>query len=187
MNYYFVLILLIELIQFCSCEVKSLKRQKVLSRKKRYLAFPDGSSVVVNYLIKPNVGILLLKLHFNIFEGGLCTVQRDLQISINLKNIASRTLDSYAYNLSMCFIRNLKPNTRSKKGETVACQTGTGCWYWYAYSISMLEAGGFQRQVLATLIPREKPLTTVQEVAWASGPVWIGKTTTNRSKFEIMW
>jgi len=48
MNFYFVLILLIELIQFCTCEVKSLKRKKVLYRKKRYLAFPEGSSIVVN-------------------------------------------------------------------------------------------------------------------------------------------
>jgi len=75
MNYYFVLILLIELIQFCSCEVKSLKRRNVLSRKKRFLAFPAGSVIVVKYLIRRKVRILLIKLHFNVFEGGLCTAR----------------------------------------------------------------------------------------------------------------
>ena len=48
MKYYFILVLLIELIQFCSCEAKFLKRQKVLTRKKRYLSFPEGSSIVVS-------------------------------------------------------------------------------------------------------------------------------------------
>jgi len=47
MNYYFVLILLTELIQFSKCEVKSLKGQNFASRKKRYLAFREGSIIQV--------------------------------------------------------------------------------------------------------------------------------------------
>jgi hypothetical protein len=71
MNYYFVLIVLIELIQFCSCEVKSLKRQKVLSRNKRFLAFPEGSVIVVSNLLGRTFVILLLESHNNILECGL--------------------------------------------------------------------------------------------------------------------
>ena len=48
MNCYFVLILLIELIHFSRCEVKSNEKQRVLSRKRRYLSFPEGSSIVVS-------------------------------------------------------------------------------------------------------------------------------------------
>ncbi|XP_033610440.1 uncharacterized protein LOC117282930 [Cryptotermes secundus] len=40
--------IIIYLNQLCSCEVKSAKNQKVLSRKKRYLSFPEGSSAVLN-------------------------------------------------------------------------------------------------------------------------------------------
>jgi hypothetical protein len=73
MNYYFVLIVLIELIQFCSCEMKSLKRQKVISRKKRYLAFPEGSSIVVSNLLGRTFVMLLLEWYCNIIEqSAIC-------------------------------------------------------------------------------------------------------------------
>ncbi|XP_069696574.1 uncharacterized protein [Periplaneta americana] len=43
------LLLLIEATSFCCCEVKSTKKKNnVLSRKRRHLTFPEGSSFVVN-------------------------------------------------------------------------------------------------------------------------------------------
>ncbi|XP_069696565.1 uncharacterized protein [Periplaneta americana] len=43
------LLLSIEVVRFCGCEVESSnKYNKVLSRKRRYLTFPAGSSFVVN-------------------------------------------------------------------------------------------------------------------------------------------
>lgn len=48
MKQFIILMMLLYLNQLCSCEVKSLKSQKVLSRKKRYLSFPEGSSCVLN-------------------------------------------------------------------------------------------------------------------------------------------
>jgi len=51
MKRYLVLMLLIQLIQICCCEVKPLRKQKTLSRKKRYLSFPNGSSAVVSVLL----------------------------------------------------------------------------------------------------------------------------------------
>jgi hypothetical protein len=53
MKHYIILMVLIEFIQFCCCEVKPIKRQKIHSRKKRYLSFPDGSSIVVSVLPCP--------------------------------------------------------------------------------------------------------------------------------------
>ena len=36
----------------------------------------------------------------------------------------------------------IKTKYMIKKGETVKCQAGTEFWYWYAYSVLVLEAGG---------------------------------------------
>jgi hypothetical protein len=52
MQEFFALLLLTELMSFCGCEFQHLNTEVTLSRKKRYLQFPEGSVVVVRNFIK---------------------------------------------------------------------------------------------------------------------------------------
>jgi hypothetical protein len=41
------------MIHFYGCDFKSLKRNETLSRRRRYLTFPDGSLAVVSLFLQP--------------------------------------------------------------------------------------------------------------------------------------
>jgi len=49
------LLLLTELILFCVCDFKSSTRKRTLSRRRRYLQFPEGSVAVVSWLMKSRI------------------------------------------------------------------------------------------------------------------------------------
>jgi len=52
MQEFFALLLLTELISFCGCDFQNLNTDVTLSRKRRYLQFPEGSVAVVRNFIK---------------------------------------------------------------------------------------------------------------------------------------
>ena len=81
----------------------------------------------------------------------------------------------------MCLIRTLN-QIQDQKRENVECQTGTVCWYWYAYSVSVLEAGGYSTSRSGRINP---------ETHCAGGSVELGVTLDKKtieviSKSEIM-
>jgi hypothetical protein len=57
MQGFFALLLLMELIFFCGCDFEHINREVTLSRKRRYLYFPDGSVAVVRNIIKSETTI----------------------------------------------------------------------------------------------------------------------------------
>jgi hypothetical protein len=57
MQGFFALLLLMELIYYCGCDFEHIKRDVTLSRKRRFLNFPEGSVAVVRDIIKSETSI----------------------------------------------------------------------------------------------------------------------------------